>query len=219
MFFNISQKLEVYTGVSWQIIWSTACWFLWKWRNNERHAKEFVRPFDPVRTIRQYAEEVVSASASRTINSKQIGSLEICWDPPREGWVKLNTDGAFQVENKTTGCRGLLRDAEGKWIFGFVKHLGYCKSNVTRAVIQVLSKNTPHQSNLIKAIQHMLNRNWTVEINHIFREGNRCADWLAGNSTRLNVGLHLYSEPPKALAHFLLVDVLRVSMTRHIAIS
>ena len=86
---------------------------MWKWRNNERHDEQFVRPFNLVKTTQQYAEEVALASATRTLDNRKIGSLEVCWIPPREGWVKLNTDGAVQGENKIAGYGGLLRDADG----------------------------------------------------------------------------------------------------------
>ena len=45
-------------------------------------------------------------SASRTMNTKQMGSLEVCWNPLREGWAKVNIDGIAHFEDKLVDYGG-----------------------------------------------------------------------------------------------------------------
>jgi ribonuclease HI len=46
-----------------------------------------------------------------------------------EGWVKLNTDGAYK-DGSAAGCGGVIRDSHGGWIGGFAKYLGICSAYV-----------------------------------------------------------------------------------------
>jgi hypothetical protein len=57
--------------------------------------------------------------------------LEIYWlnvvedywlnvEPPPEGWVKFNTDGAAKA-GTASGCGGVIRGSHGEWIDGFAK--------------------------------------------------------------------------------------------------
>jgi hypothetical protein len=55
--------------------------------------------------------------------------IMVCWKPPMEGWVKLNTDGAYKDES-AAGCSGVIRDSHGGWIGGFAKYLGICSAYV-----------------------------------------------------------------------------------------
>nr|CAB3463968.1 unnamed protein product [Digitaria exilis] len=37
-----------------------------------------------------------------------------CWDPPVEGWVKINSDGSFDATNGHGAGAAVLRDHQGK---------------------------------------------------------------------------------------------------------
>ncbi|XP_016178547.1 uncharacterized protein LOC107621000 [Arachis ipaensis] len=50
------------------------------------------------------------------------------------GWVKLNTDGAVEKNQKIAACGGLIRTNEGKWVAGFIANLGNC--NVIHAELK-----------------------------------------------------------------------------------
>ena len=64
------------------------------------------------------------AYEQRTMNRKQLGHVEVCWNPPSTGWVKLNMDAATNLEANGAGCGGLLRDETRRWIWGFSRPLG-----------------------------------------------------------------------------------------------
>lgn len=51
---------------------------------------------------------------------------EVCvtWIKPPTHWLKLNSDGAFRLSSDTTGCGGLIRDDNGRWVGGFFRNIG-----------------------------------------------------------------------------------------------
>ncbi|MCH83676.1 ribonuclease H protein, partial [Trifolium medium] len=49
--------------------------------------------------------------------------VQIKWKAPREGWVKLNMDGASKGRN-VSGCCGLIRGVDAEWLGGFSKRIG-----------------------------------------------------------------------------------------------
>ena len=66
------------------------------------------------------------------MNNKHMGCIEVCWNPSKKGWVKLNMDGVANSEGQPVGCDGLLRNEDGKWICGFAKPLNNCSSFISK---------------------------------------------------------------------------------------
>lgn len=67
-------------------------------------------------------------SAGPSDNKKQQQEIFISWEPPLEGWFKLNTDGSCQSGIKGMGnisAGGIIRDVKSRWIKGFSCFLGY----------------------------------------------------------------------------------------------
>lgn len=55
--------------------------------------------------------------------NKSLG-LELAWNPPDKGWVTINVDGAFDNKKQVASCGGLIRDHNGRFIHGFMHHIG-----------------------------------------------------------------------------------------------
>lgn len=56
-----------------------------------------------------------------------------------------------------------------------------------------------------------------MQINHTFREGNRCADWLAAYSLTQDYLVSIVLEaPPRELQSILFEDISRVCMPRNV---
>jgi ribonuclease HI len=51
------------------------------------------------------------------------------WLPPRELYVKVNTDGA-SMGNEIARCEGLIRGSQGEWLGGYAKCVGVCSAFV-----------------------------------------------------------------------------------------
>jgi ribonuclease HI len=131
----------------------------------------------------------------------------IGWVPPKENFVKLNTDGASN-NNNVAGCGGLVRDREGDWLGGFAKYVGSSSAVVAEAwgvleglryvwnkgfrkvelnvdslaLVNIIKNRTCHSAvggMIMKHIWRMMDRDWEVEVSHIYREANKWADTLA----------------------------------------
>jgi hypothetical protein len=67
---------------------------------------------------------------------------------------------------------------------------------------------------LIFEIRELLRRDWTVRIEHTFREANFCADFMAKLATSCDNGLMIWDEPPQGLQQLLLADIMQISFPR-----
>ncbi|KAL2228320.1 UNVERIFIED_CONTAM: putative ribonuclease H protein [Sesamum indicum] len=151
----------------------------------------------------------------------------IKWTKPEPGWVKINTDGASKGNPGRAGAGGIARDEEGATTFAFYEILGetnntftevfalfkalqLCRAdNITWIWIEVDGNCILHlvqQSE--KAhwfLKHMLThiclmlKKVEYKITHIYREGNKAADYLANlacstNSSKLLKGKELQGQ-------------------------
>ena len=70
---------------------------------------------------------------------------------------------------------------------------------------------------LIRRIRDLKNMSWQVQINHIWREGNRSADWLANFSLYLDsFDLHVIETPPRDLRCLLFYDISGACMPQNV---
>lgn len=66
-------------------------------------------------------------------------------------------------------------------------------------------------SQLILFIQELLNREWRVDIKHIFLEANFAANALIKYAYSLHVDLHIFSSPSASISHVFLHDMYGVA--------
>ncbi|KAJ1384175.1 Ribonuclease H-like superfamily [Sesbania bispinosa] len=131
------------------------------------------------------------------------------WKNPPSGTVALNTYGSVGIlVNNMSGFGGLLRNDDGHWLLGFFGSLGeedilfaklfaiwkglticwnqhlsavqcWSDSQLAVSLIHQNSCKFHHHSALISAIQELINREWSVSVQHLIREGNSSVDFLA----------------------------------------
>ncbi|KAJ8900288.1 hypothetical protein K2173_024928 [Erythroxylum novogranatense] len=167
--------------------------------------------------------------------------LEVYWQRPREGWVNLSTDGSSKGNPCLATAGGLIRDAGGCWLAGFGTNLGFCSPwqaelwvvyhgltlawfhgysrvdlTIDSAMVVSNFTNASHQvvNNLVLAIWELLLRNWIVRARHVFRESNRCVDWLANYSYRLPVGVQWFNQAIEGMSTLLFADSIGVALPR-----
>lgn len=67
---------------------------------------------------------------------------------------------------------------------------------------------------IVYDIRHMLNKDWTIRLEHTLREGKFCADFItkigASNIDRMKV----FHSPPQGISTFLLADTSGVAFLR-----
>lgn len=177
------------------------------------------------------------------ILGKERMVVQVKWLKPEEGWLKLNTDGAFDISSGKAGCGGLLRDSSGQLVVGFAKSisvgssiaaelwalqegLGLCVDRGCLAVdieldataaISLISSNVISNgdlSGLVDDCRVLLLRLPQVKVSHCFREANFCADALAKLRLASVVLSSVFVSPPPVLVQLLHNDVLGVSRPR-----
>ncbi|CAI0421090.1 unnamed protein product [Linum tenue] len=67
--------------------------------------------------------------------------------------------------------------------------------------------------------QELLLKQWEVEIHHIYREGNKCADFLANLGHTLDIGIHCIPIDHSELNNLILYDRQGLSEPRNIIIN
>ncbi|KAK5831281.1 hypothetical protein GOBAR_AA20101 [Gossypium barbadense] len=51
--------------------------------------------------------------------------MMISWSPPPLGWLKVNSNGALEVETAMATSGGAIRDYRGQWLVGFARNIGH----------------------------------------------------------------------------------------------
>lgn len=165
------------------------------------------------------------------------------WEPILDYGVVLNVDGSVRGVPSRGGFGGCFRSIQGQWqggFFGFLEETcilrlellaifqglsmawerGYrvvdCQSDSMDAVNLVMSvPPTRHlYVSLIWDIKDLLARDWLVDIHHILREGNACADFLAKHGAGQDQEFVSIDQPSPDLGLLLLADASGVAFER-----
>lgn len=169
------------------------------------------------------AEEISCMNKSSLTGKGRKLEKWIGWQPPAWPWCKLNSDAAVKSNGISTPG-GLIQDSSGKWVGGFAMNIGHCTITVPElwglyqglvlawhygvhwllvevdslCVVQSL-KSFVEMANefspLVRSIKELMQRSWHITINHIYREANFAADYLANYASDLPRGLHNFSSP------------------------
>ena len=181
-------------------------------------------------------------------NPHQRESVYIGWKRPSNGWVKLNCDGACKGKRELAGCGGILRQSDGRWIKGFSRKIGACDAlhaemwglylgldmawseglshviieSDSKVLIDMVTNNCKINGtipSLVRRIQEILQRDWHTQVIHTWREGNRCADWLANFSLSLDSwNLVVLESPPNGLQRLIYDDISGACMPRNLRV-
>ncbi|CAN1776257.1 Putative ribonuclease H protein At1g65750 [Linum perenne] len=169
----------------------------------------------------------------------------IGWRPADEGWFTLNSDGSLYLQNNRAAAGGLIRDCGGNYVSSYAINLGSCSimraelrgiiegmkiawdKGIRRLCIQTDSQaavllltsndNRPHRHmSLVEQFLDWRNRDWEVTIQHVYREANNAADYLANLGHSLVLGSHVFQSPDNTLLYWLRYDLIGVSTPRTI---
>ncbi|CAN0926336.1 Putative ribonuclease H protein At1g65750 [Linum grandiflorum] len=186
----------------------------------------------------QLGREVLSS----TRQTQLIG-----WRPSDEGCFTLSTDGSLRSPTKSAAAGGVIRTDSGRFVKAFASNLGSCSitraelraivdglqlawtlgirrirvQSDSMAAVSILSKGSQldHQhAALVLQFTELCNRQWEVNLSHIYREANYAADYLANLGHSLTYGLHLFDSPDRGLSHWLHYDLIGISLPRLVRI-
>ncbi|CAN1147578.1 Putative ribonuclease H protein At1g65750 [Linum perenne] len=174
--------------------------------------------------------------------------VDITWDPGPSDWMTVNTDGTVDPISGRAAAGGLIRNAAGHCVSAFSMNIGCCsitRAELRGAItglrtawdlgfrkveVQVDSmavlalvnsaENPVHQHTLeVLDIHDLLRKDWEVKIRHVYREGNRAADFLADMGFRLPPGVHSFPTTDVNLGFYLRYDCTRVTEPRMITLN
>ncbi|WCJ36333.1 Polynucleotidyl transferase ribonuclease H-like superfamily protein [Euphorbia peplus] len=228
---NLKVTYSVF-NIEWGIIYGFIVWWLWKFRN-ERIFEGKADVVLTVEFIVAKAKEckVAYTTASR-VTAPIREERMVKWIPPDDGWIKINTDGASKGNPGLASAGGVLRGASGAWFGGFAVNLGICTAflaelwglffglklawskGYVKVIVEMDSKavislvqghvNVHHPYGwIVRECQEFLKRSWDIRFLHVYREGNRAADWMANFAGSLALGHHECVVPPAGLQEFL----------------
>ncbi|XP_058784072.1 uncharacterized protein LOC131658836 [Vicia villosa] len=206
---NLNMRSRPHEDDNWRNIWAIGCPSLWTWRNKETHNATYQRPIDPFLHVKNIMQEYLK---SMQLNAKIIKDSQPkpqkCWRPPRAHFVKLNVDGS-RTHDGTSGCGGIIRDANGKWIEVTPNSLVEINTDST-ATVKVINRARRYAtcfSKLEYDILHLLDKIETVEVSYAPRETNGCAHELATDGRTRQGGLQIFQEIPEFLQKQLKLDL------------
>ncbi|CAN1830979.1 Putative ribonuclease H protein At1g65750 [Linum perenne] len=194
------------------------------------------------------AEDAAKRNAFVLGNVIKRRETEISWDPGPPGWVTLNTDGSVIPSRAAATAGGLLRDEMGRCLLAYTVNLGNCSITRaelrgaieglkrtwdagfrrvvllldSKAAISLLngSQGTAHQHGMeVLQFRELLDRDWTIQIKHTYREGNHAADFLASIGYDYPFGSHTISISDCNLGYFIRYDCMGISETRSVLIN
>ncbi|OMP01064.1 reverse transcriptase [Corchorus capsularis] len=230
-------------GIPWNILFSYICWGLWKSRNIrlfQGHVLTSSQVFN------EYHIKAVEFFHIGLPAAKMVSSLvDVCWNPPPQGWFKLNSDGSSVGNPGSSGAGGIIRKDTGEWFVGYVRKI-HCatslqaefwglRDGLTLAVdhgisfldIAVDAKNvisllndadidTHPLGNIIYDCRKLMERIQNIKISHSFREANQAADAFANRGRMLDESFVVYNCIPDFVMNILIANTMGISFPRSV---
>lgn len=168
------------------------------------------------------------------------------WKFPHDVPYVLNCDGAAKGSPGPAGGGAIIRNQQGTHVSSLAANFGHCTAfkaelfallnglklagNLkikalevqldSQACVQVMQDTSPAMgecAHVINDCRSMLNNpEWRVTVVHIYREGNRAADWLANFGVAQNVRFHMFQSVPLELSRILDEDIRGVAFPRQV---
>lgn len=172
--------------------------------------------------------------------------IEVAWTPPPRNFYKINIDGSHQ-HSGFSACGGLVRDSNGAFIHGFYCCLGAGNATWAKlwglhlgvklarelqlqnvlfemdslVVVNMVNAGRTENANfrpLVDTICSELRKpDWRPSVSHIYREANRCADFLAKQGLEASVERVLVDTVSPSLGLLLAADAQGCCLPRGVA--
>ncbi|CAN1146791.1 Putative ribonuclease H protein At1g65750 [Linum perenne] len=156
---------------------------------------------------------------------------QISWEAAPDPKATLNTDGLVQSNTGESAAGGVIRDSNCRVIDVFAANLGVCsisRAEMTAIIIgmerarsagiwdleiqtdstcaiHLLTEegNRDHQhAAVVRKYRHLVERNWRVNVKHIYREANHLADALANKGHTLELGTHSMERTDRSVIYW-----------------
>ncbi|CAN1342712.1 Putative ribonuclease H protein At1g65750, partial [Linum perenne] len=190
------------------LLFGVACWSLWKTRNEAIFTDIRTTPEALSYRIRHWTSTVGEALILALQSPPAKTVVDVSWMPPPPEWMNLRICSITRAE-----LRGAMIGLQIAWDRGFRRIIVQLDSRVAVQLLLGDGEDSHQHSSEIASFREMLDRDWMIKVEHIYREGNRTADYLAGIGHALTIGVHDVSSFDPCLSHHLLYDLLGISQT------
>lgn len=189
---GVSSSKHLCTILPWFILW-----YIWAERNEDVHRENPLVAENVIRRVSLHLRNLVLAkvigpeqwtnccpkleemnSQARERGTRKVGRVQ--WRPPDPGWIKLNVDGAFRSSSLSAGGGGVVRDSHGISLAKLHCLRLWIESDAD-IVVRWLASDQLGAAEVCVEME-LIRRELegvTWRISHIFREGNKAADFLA----------------------------------------
>ncbi|CAN0864646.1 Putative ribonuclease H protein At1g65750 [Linum grandiflorum] len=114
--------------------------------------------------------------------------------------------------------RGIVEGLNLAWSLG-IRRIRVQSDSASAIAILPKAYSLDHQhAILVMQYQDLCRRQWEVTLNHIYREANCAADYLANLGHSFAFGFHIVDLPDRGLSHWLRYDVIGVSLARSVSV-
>ena len=174
-------------------------------------------------------------------------AILVRWTKLLVGWHKLNTDEASCGNPGKVGGGGVIRDCHGIWVKGFLRSIGHTANvmaewwalrdgltlviqlGINQLEVELDAKVTVEMLNgadcpnrsyapLLCDCRSLIARFMQVRVGHVFREANKCTDFLAKRGYSMTENFAVFDASPSNDLNVLLdVDVNGLYYYRHVA--
>ncbi|CAN1748538.1 Putative ribonuclease H protein At1g65750 [Linum perenne] len=195
-----------------------------------------------IRTV----SSAMARDATLDSNNGAARQIEVSWKMGPPEWYTLNSDGSVQGARGKAAAGGLIRDSEGRCLDAYTVNLGICsitraeirgaiegirrawragyrrlevQLDSSAAVAILLNQETSlaHQYALeVWEFRDLIQREWTVNVRHVYREANHAADYLASIGHYTPRGTFDFDISDCNLAYFIRYDCMGISEPRMI---
>ncbi|GLT88451.1 hypothetical protein SLE2022_064770 [Rubroshorea leprosula] len=216
------------TSTTWASLFLSMLWFLWTSRNKLIFEGKWTPPNAVFWQARSYALETHFALNLAMLASPRTPRW-VCWQPPTQPFLKLNTDGSQNHQSGRACAGGLIRDHLGRWVHGFTVNIGFtssflaelwgCREGLKLAhslqlqhlilemdslmAIQLIQTRQVEEgpfSVLLTDILVLLDAFSNCIVRHTLRKGNSAADFMASLGHKSPLGTTFYQNPPVGIS-------------------
>ena len=153
------------------------------------------------------------------------------WLKPPLNWFKLNSDGSLLGNPERAGGGGLIRNEKGEWIRGYTRVVGHTTSVAAelwalrdgiklcislklsaviieldaKLIVELMQEEDCNQNSidaLVRDCRSGLREIPLFQIQHCYREANKCADALARRGGLTLTGFCCFLRPPSRCCLF-----------------
>ena len=238
-----SMKRHSTINLNWGVVFSFGVWSPWLRRNGIMFRDE--RPNLNVRmeTISKATEFAYVGVNGKMAQSRQ--RISVNWSKPPLNWCKVNLDSLSLGNPGQAGGGGLIRNDKEEWIRGYVRAIGSITSVVAelwplrdgirlcialklptvifeldaKLIVELLQKEDGQPNSigaLVSDCKARLKEIPIVQIQHCYREANKCADALARKGALLPQDFVVFLNPLMEVSLLLRLDSIGVSYKRYV---